>query len=652
MLKQIQKITLLLTVIITTLTSTSFAGQNTDLVMPFNYNEVWDTNVINGRDEYGVHQDRTGYAMDFYASAGSSFNILAPANGTVSRGCTVRNMTFLYFDSTAGERFRFIHLAADSVIVAPGTSQYVEQGQYIGKVSAEVGNFDSATCSISNDGPHVHFSWASSSCPVVIDGYTFGCDGMRACGGTYVVNCNKQYLNQTFVSTNKPGLTPSRCSNLFRSEFAINATGNDIVDLRICLRRAYGNNYSTNYTSKYVQKTKDDQLTAGGGYIDMRINNGLTIDVPNRNSDNGNNLWIIGKNNSVAQKFYYDNTMLQIKFRGKCFDSGSGKIFSKIVIQDCSDSNSQKWEFDNQNRIVNKKEGLCMDASGGLTAASYLHLYTCHTFANQQFINNIGIKKLADVNGQPLSISQNTNLVIDASTTLVQLKKRDSSINQKLKYNSTTSQIINQNKCLSALVGTKLDKPVFVPCNEGLENQKWSRSPTGHILNSASKLCLDAANGITNNSFLHMYDCLNLPNQKWSDDIGLNYNGTLKLVNIAATNNNNLIIDIPGNNYSIGQYVQTNQNNGSSAQKFLYNTNTNEMVINNLCMVTKTGAFLDKVYLDNCNGTLAQKWSFQNGNLINTSQGKCFDAAYGLVNNSFIHLYNCVDGGNQKWRIF
>jgi hypothetical protein len=125
--------TILLTIVLlimSNLGSISNAQDNNKILLPFRYNEVWDTVVKEGRDDYGVHKDKIGIAMDFYTD--QSREVLAPVSGAISKGCVSKGVTSLMITRNDGQAFRLIHLL-DSTI--PVSSGYVNQGQVLGRIA-------------------------------------------------------------------------------------------------------------------------------------------------------------------------------------------------------------------------------------------------------------------------------------------------------------------------------------------------------------------------------------------------------------------------------------------------------------------------------------------------------------------------------------
>lgn len=171
--------------------------------MPWRYNEVWDSiGEFGPAYHYGTHTDSTGFAFDFTAPIGSTKDVLAVGDGVITRGCTAGNATFLTLNTFAGDTFRYVHLRVDTVPIGIGGSKRVAQGEVLGKVYGK-GFYQTATCKLSTDDSHLHFSWLGSACPLRIEGYTFTCDGLKNnCSGVYLVRCNERLTGLRFISTN------------------------------------------------------------------------------------------------------------------------------------------------------------------------------------------------------------------------------------------------------------------------------------------------------------------------------------------------------------------------------------------------------------------------------------------------------------------
>jgi Ricin-type beta-trefoil lectin domain len=511
-------------------------------LMPFKYNEVWDTDLKSGRDFYGIHQDRTGYAIDFYAPVGSGGDVVAPSDGWVRKGCSVGDASFVHFRSIYGDNFRLIHLS-NSSLITQGGEVYVRQGGYIGKVHREIGNFNTSSCSLSNDDVHVHFSWTSNLCPINIDNYRFDCNDMRLCDGTYKVNCNKKYVDLDIYSTNKEWLNNSECdlnlTNLSRKNNEINNN----LDIKLCLKRAgiLPKNYPTNNDyDQYAIDARNRILYIANGK-EIQAGKGLVIDVAGSATSLGSKLHLWESNGTNAQKFYYEKETNLIRWGDKCLGTNSGSMLDKIVLVNCNVLPQNQWMYDTNKRLVNLSKKLCIDASDYLNRGSILHLHTCHNLNNQQFNNNLNFNFVnfivPSIYIDPTFLSRYTtneinskdvpNLVLDVAGNenrignSVNLWSRNGTPAQKFTYDKVTNNITWKDKCVGTDNGNFLETLKLLSCNDSLA-LKWKYDNKGRLVNLQNKLCLDAKHYMVQGSPLHLYKCHNLPNQKFINKLEFN----------------------------------------------------------------------------------------------------------------------------------
>jgi hypothetical protein len=230
------------------------------ILLPFSYNEVWNTDVINGRDDYGVHKDRLGVALDLYTD--NSSLVLAPISGELEQGCTSQGVTLVAITNSAGLKIRLIHLLENTLRQSSG---YIKQGSPIA-MTAPKGDYNGPNCNVSSDGYHVHMGIVTSNpnnCVFNIDGYNILCSGMRQCDnsedGSYKlsfgVECNRKYLNKKFVSTNGFPLTNSQCDSLIKdANGPMPKDESNILNLQVCLTQA--NQYLGVYSRQFDDYTK------------------------------------------------------------------------------------------------------------------------------------------------------------------------------------------------------------------------------------------------------------------------------------------------------------------------------------------------------------------------------------------------------------
>jgi hypothetical protein len=319
--------------------------------LPFRWNEVWNTNSNSQRDNYGVHQDRTGFSMDFYSPDNNSTEVLAPSSGVVMRGCSVGNATYLSFKSDYGDTFRFVHIRADTTgLNNTNDSRRVNQGDVLGRVLFK-GIYDIPTCSLTTEDTHVHFSWTPNMCPINIEGYIFDCEGMSICYETYAVNCNRKFQNLKLLSTNGIDTSEARCNDLKNRDWKFGDLSDNVKYLQVCLRvnKLYENTsgydgYFGEYTFNQLKKWKN--LTNGPKWqpvsaLNLGVNNGI---VYHNNSDGQNIITRLNKNGEFAGNTTLPTTDTdwQIVSKSDFFNNG----ISQILWRNNKDGSNHIWQLD------------------------------------------------------------------------------------------------------------------------------------------------------------------------------------------------------------------------------------------------------------------------------------------------------------------
>ncbi len=249
-----------------------------DYRMPFRAGEIWKND-----EDHGVHTDKTGFGMDFYPTGRSTWEMLAPADGVLTRGCTVNGVTYLALTTPLDDIFRFVHMDASTVPIEKGFQKNVVMGETLGRISTSKIAEDSK-CFLTSELPHVHFSFLESMCPLLIDGYTFTCNDMKDCGDAniYQVKCNHIYLGQEFKSTNKPIsqietiVSDNYCESLKNSNFRFGDSNPLIVGLQKCLKKVGMFDWAGGFTGlfgKYTQGKFNEWKISSSPIIVQAANN-------------------------------------------------------------------------------------------------------------------------------------------------------------------------------------------------------------------------------------------------------------------------------------------------------------------------------------------------------------------------------------------
>ncbi|MEV4417582.1 family 16 glycosylhydrolase [Catellatospora sp. NPDC049609] len=115
----------------------------------------------------------------------------------------------------------------------------------------------------------------------------------------------------------------------------------------------------------------------------------------------------------------------------------------------------------------------------------------------------------------------------------------------------------------------------------------------------------------------------------------------------------NRCIDIPSSNTANGSRLQIWDCNGTGAQKWSFEADGSLRALGK-CMDVAAGSSADgtAIQLYDCNGTGAQKFVLSGaGDLVNIQANKCVDVtANGTANGTKLQLYTCNGTGAQKWR--
>ena len=121
------------------------------------------------------------------------------------------------------------------------------------------------------------------------------------------------------------------------------------------------------------------------------------------------------------------------------------------------------------------------------------------------------------------------------------------------------------------------------------------------------------------------------------------------------TGNGSKCVDVNGSNTADGTHVQLYTCNGTGAQKWTWNTGDSTVRALGKCMDISGGGTANgtKVQLWTCNGTGAQVWqSRSDGSLFNPQSGRCLDdPAQNTTNGTQLQIYDCNGTVAQVWHM-
>ena len=122
--------------------------------------------------------------------------------------------------------------------------------------------------------------------------------------------------------------------------------------------------------------------------------------------------------------------------------------------------------------------------------------------------------------------------------------------------------------------------------------------------------------------------------------------------NALKSNFSGRCIDIPGANPVDGARLQMYDCNGTDAQKWTFNSDGTLRALGK-CMDPAGGALTNgtPIQLVTCNGNPVQRFTLSSaGDLVNVSANRCVDiTGFNSANGAQLQLYDCSGGSNQKW---
>jgi hypothetical protein len=293
-----------------------------DYKLPFRYGETWKVSTN------GIHPDATfGKALDLFPVGNTSFDIIAPASGIISRGCDDRDQTYLTLDTGFGDNFSLLHLQKDSVPFQKGVKQFVRRGDFLGKISTVAQPTSNGVgCTLISTGPHLHLGFKSDMCPFVIDGISFDCsDG----GDTGMLATSSNIPDNVFNKNNGKifsQMVPAMAMTVVNS----NPANQSPVRLQVDINNLH---QKWKYDSKTRQIIGLNDQCLDGGFINDATNNWLRIQSC---SSNSNQQWFID-NNARIHSLANFNKCIEVKY--------DMQFVYSLVVSDCSMNERQKFNI-------------------------------------------------------------------------------------------------------------------------------------------------------------------------------------------------------------------------------------------------------------------------------------------------------------------
>ncbi len=439
-------------------------------------------------------------------------------------------------------------------------------------------------------------------------------------------------------------------------------------------------------------KTVDDGIYT----VSLKGSSDKVLDVDGGSTSNGANVQVWDSNGTAAQKFRFEcgsdgfYTITNLK-SGKVLDVSCGSVLPGTNVQQYSSNktDAQKWAVyansDGSYSLICKANGLALDVDGK-TSGSNVRAWELTKADSQSFeFNSAETERVLADGTYLISSSLNRFRVLDVASgsssngARIQLYDSNMTAAQKFtfSYDEATGfyKIANagSGKALDATDG-KVDRGVKVQQWESNDTlaQRWQVEPSGDgiIIRSAldQSYVFDATNGSSSNGTgIQLWESNGSNAQKFyainastSVEGGKTIDDGIYTVSLKGSSDK--VLDVDGGSTSNGANVQVWDSNGTAAQKFRFECDSDGFyAITNL----KSGKVLDaadgnlvpgtNVQQYSSNKTDAQKWAVRVNSdgtysIVCKANGLTLDAS-GSSKGSNVQLWTADDARVQSFNL-
>ncbi|MBS1848617.1 MAG: ricin-type beta-trefoil lectin domain protein [Actinobacteria bacterium] len=334
--------------------------------------------------------------------------------------------------------------------------------------------------------------------------------------------------------------------------------------------------------------------------------------------------------------------------QGKCLDATTGNVGDAVVIWDCHGSANQNWTVSG-GQIQNSINGLCLAVPGNSAVPqTALVLQTCNGSPEQTF---------SVQTQQAASNQQIYSGALDRCIDIRNGSTSNGSVAQAFPCTGQTNQgfqlgVGNQvllakslTKCLDGTGGGVGASVVLWDCH-GSTNQQWKVSGTA-LVNQVNGLCLDVSAPATNpGAGLVLATCTGSPNQQWTTQNPRPQTNQI-IRNVAEHTCLGLAGGSTADGASTGSWTCSGQADSlwhldPSGQMISSAALSKCLDSNNLAVV---GA---SVRLYPCNQSPYQRWTFQNGQLVNATHNLCLTSMNGSTMIGSVYTLQTCTGSTAQ----
>ena len=458
---------------------------------------------------------------------------------------------------------------------------------------------------------------------------------------------------------------------------------------------AYGNRnfylYFQDWFGGITITQKSTRIPDGTYYIQAAKNNSLVAEVEGGGNENGTNIQLHLKNDSLAQQWDISYNMATDDYN--IVNVGSGKALDVYAADTSDGTNVQLWETnktcaqrwklvrtaEDEIKILSACSNKALDISAGLiksgnnvqiwtdnyTDAQRWKIMPAFTVSDGLYYisSSIDNNRLIDVSGGSYDAKNGTN---------VHIWKRNHTAAQQWYIKKGpdgyyTVKNLQSGKLIDvAAAGVKDGTNIQMWNSNDTCAQKWKILRVGQVyefISVCSMKVIDLSGADTKlDSNIQIYDANNTSAQKWNLSL-------IKILEegdymIGSKLSNNKVVDIAGNKGGNGINVQLYDSNGTSAQKWrivydnregyykMYNKGVDKVL--DVQAAGRTDGTNIQTWNDN--GTCAQKWIIEDlggeYSISSGCSGLMLDVSgANTANGTNIQLYKSNGTNAQKWKL-
>ena len=456
---------------------------------------------------------------------------------------------------------------------------------------------------------------------------------------------------------------------------------------------AYGNRnfygYFEDWFGGVTMAQNSTKVSDGMYYIQLAENTSFVVDVMGGESDNGTNIQLYSKNDTLAQQ--WNITYNSITDDYSIVNVGSGKALdvsaagtndgANVQIWDTNETCAQRWKiirtFQDEVKILSACSYKALDVSAGIVrSASNIQIWSDNSTNAQKWklapINNleeglyyiassIDNKKLVDVSGGSYDATNGTNVHLwDKNYTAAQQWYVGLGIDGYY-----TIKNLQSGKFMDVTAaGVKNGTNIQVWDGNDTCAQKWRILQVGQayeFISACSMKTLDLSAASTRiDTNIQLYDANNTGAQKWSlTSAKILEDGEYTIISKLSDEK---VVDVAGDKKGNGTNIQIYKDNGTSAQKWqiiyddrdgfytIYNVGVDRVL--DVQAAAKVNGANVQTWVSN--GTCAQKWFIEDmgdGYGISSScSGLMLDVAGARLNDgNNIQIYESNGTKAQRW---